>query len=238
MGINSSNGNGYHDMETNDNGHGNNGQSAKRPKPPHVILTGPQGVGKGTQGAMLVERYGYTHVESGQVFRTLMKQQGDSELAQKIKAITQKGELVPDEVTMHVMEPYLKFDEQILLDGIPRSPGQARILQQMLGTHDYLVIIMSLDKEECKRRIGERVAYSQANGIPVRNDDLDPVAVEKRLEIYEKETVEALTGSFPMNRIHFIDASADVDLVGAAIHAQIDAIMETKKNNHSKVSMK
>lgn len=223
MSLNS-NGNGYH-PEINGNGHGNKGHS---PKLPHLILAGPQGVGKGTQAKMLADTYGYNHVESGEVFRNLMKNQGDSELATAIKEITGRGDLVPDEVTMKVMEPYLNFNNPTLSDGIPRSGGQARIFQEMLGNHEYLVLIMTLDKEECTRRIKERVNYLQSQGKPVRADDLDPSAVQKRLEIYERETAEALTGSFPMNRIHFIDASPEIDVVGAAIRAQIDVIMERK----------
>lgn len=228
MGINSSNGNGFHHPETNGNGHGNNGQSAKRPKPPHIVLSGPQGVGKGTQSLMLVEAYGYTHVESGGAFRALSKN-GESDLAKQIKEFSERGELVPDELTMRVMEPYLQFDEKpILLDGIPRSPGQARILQQMLGERNYLVVIMNLSREECVKRIAQRVEELEAKGLPVRADDKNPEAVQKRLDIYGQETAEALTGSFPEERIFSIDASADIGEVGAQIRAKIDALMSER----------
>ena len=87
----------------------------------NILIFGPNGSGKGTQGALLMEKYGIAHIESGAIFRKHIG--GGTELGMKAKAYIDKGELVPDDITIPMVLDILKNqgDQGWLLDGFPRN---------------------------------------------------------------------------------------------------------------------
>jgi adenylate kinase len=99
-----------------------------------IVLLGPQGAGKGTQAQRISERTGARHVSTGDLVRAEIK--SGSELGQKIKNYNDRGELVPDEIIVEMMKPYLEESDSWILDGFPRNQAQAATLDEMLADID------------------------------------------------------------------------------------------------------
>ena len=102
--------------------------------PTYIVLLGPPGVGKGTQAEILAEKTGLPHISSGDLFRENMK--NDTELGKRAKSYMDKGELVPDDLTIDMVRNRLSREDcsgGAILDGFPRTPPQADALQMMLA---------------------------------------------------------------------------------------------------------
>ena len=134
----------------------------------NIMIFGPNGSGKGTQGAILQKKYGVAHVESGAIFRDNISK--GTELGKEAKAFIDRGDLVPDNITIPMILDRLSQDDckkGWLLDGFPRNPAQAETLYKNLEEKniqlDY-VIEISLDKETAKNRImGRRLCVNDPN---------------------------------------------------------------------------
>ncbi len=176
----------------------------------NVLIFGPNGSGKGTQGSLVKDRYNLAHIESGAIFRNHIKQ--GTELGQKAKAYIDQGELVPDEITIPMVLEVLKNEgkDGWLLDGFPRNLTQAKKLWEALqdeGIGLDCVIEIQLDRQEAKDRImGRRLCENDPNhpnnvaidaikpdgdkcrvcggALKSRSDDQDEEAIDKRHDIY------------------------------------------------------
>ncbi|MCL2458621.1 MAG: adenylate kinase [Desulfobulbus sp.] len=152
----------------------------------NILTFGPNGSGKGTQGAIIKEKYGINHIESGAIFREHIK--GGTELGKKAKAFIDRGDLVPDEITIPmVLETLAKSKEKgWLLDGFPRSLAQAEALDKALKEAgmklDYVVEIM-LDRQIAKDRIMGRRLCANDNNHPnhIAFEAIKPVEKDGRL---------------------------------------------------------
>ena len=127
-----------------------------------LILLGPPGAGKGTQAESIKEAYSLSHISTGDIFRKNMKE--NTALGLKAKEYVEKGQLVPDEVTIAMVEDRLKEDDVkdgFLLDGFPRSVSQAEALDEMLlemNTQIDKVINIQVDKSILvDRAVGRRL---------------------------------------------------------------------------------
>ena len=126
----------------------------------NLIMAGPPGAGKGTQAAMLAERLGITHVASGDLFREALK--AETELGLTAKSYMDRGELVPDEVTIAMIrERLLKpdCDEGIILDGFPRTIEQAKALKELLVEQEKTIdaaLFIDASEDELVRRLSSR----------------------------------------------------------------------------------
>jgi len=136
----------------------------------NILIFGPNGSGKGTQGAVVQKKYNITHVESGVLFRENIK--NGTELGIKAQDYIERGDLVPDEVTIPMILDRLKQNdcsEGWLLDGFPRNPQQAKALDEALAEAginlDYVVEI-KLDRETAKNRIMGRRLCANDNNHP------------------------------------------------------------------------
>jgi adenylate kinase len=108
--------------------------------PTYIVLLGPPGAGKGTQAQIISEKLGLPHISSGDIFRENLKKQ--TELGKLAKGYMDRGELVPDDVTIAMIRDRLsRTDAQTgaLLDGFPRTPAQADALSQMLESFNGIV---------------------------------------------------------------------------------------------------
>jgi adenylate kinase len=177
----------------------------------NVLFFGPNGSGKGTQGAILKDKYNLPHIESGAIFRVNIK--GGTELGMKAKEFIDKGALVPDEITIPMILDRLKEDDcknGWLLDGFPRNKNQAIKLDEALKTANMsldIVVEILLDQEIAKNRImGRRLCVNDNNHpnnifidaikpdgdkcrvcggeLTSRADDQDEEAINKRHSIY------------------------------------------------------
>lgn len=134
----------------------------------NILIFGPNGSGKGTQGAIVQKKYNITHVESGVIFRENIK--GGTELGKKAKAYIDKGDLVPDDITIPMILDRLKKDDckkGWLLDGFPRNKEQGIALNEALKKAniklDYVIEIL-LDRKIAKNRImGRRLCEKDGN---------------------------------------------------------------------------
>lgn len=156
---------------------------------PRLLIIGPQGSGKGTQGARVAEAFRIPAISTGDVFRANVKE--GTPLGQQVQAIIEAGDLVPDELTGAIVRDRLAQDDAaggFLLDGYPRNIGQVGDLDAFLDERDEPltgVIELSVPREESIRRIALRAAEQG------RSDDNDE-SIAKRLAIYESETAPIL----------------------------------------------
>ncbi len=134
----------------------------------NILIFGPNGSGKGTQGAIVQKKYNISHIESGVIFRENIK--GGTELGAKAKEYIDRGELVPDEITIPMILDRLQQNDcknGWLLDGFPRNPRQGIALKKALDEAgiklDYVIEIV-LDREIAKNRImGRRLCVNDNN---------------------------------------------------------------------------
>jgi adenylate kinase len=134
----------------------------------NILIFGPNGSGKGTQGAIVQKKYGVPHIETGVIFRQNISKK--TPLGEKAKAFIDRGELVPDEITIPMILDRLKEDDckqGWLLDGFPRNLAQAEALWAALqeaGIKLDFVIEIDLDRETAKKRImGRRLCKTDNN---------------------------------------------------------------------------
>ncbi len=136
----------------------------------NILIFGPNGSGKGTQGAVVQKKYGVPHIETGVIFRQNISQK--TPLGEKAKAYIDRGELVPDDITIPMILNRLKEDDckkGWLLDGFPRNLAQAEALWKALQKEkmklDY-VIEIDLGRESAKKRIMGRRLCKMDNNHP------------------------------------------------------------------------
>jgi adenylate kinase len=154
-----------------------------------LLIVGPQGSGKGTQGVRIAEAFGVPAISTGDTFRAAIRDQ--TPLGVEVKAIIEAGNLVPDEVTSALVRERLAQDDAapgFLLDGYPRNLGQVNDLDAFLESRDEqldAVIELSVPRQESIDRLITRAAEQG------RTDDTAEV-IAPRLSIYENETAPIL----------------------------------------------
>lgn len=152
----------------------------------NIVLFGPPGAGKGTQSQKLIEEYGLTHLSTGDLLRTQIKE--GTELGTLAKKYIDAGELVPDEVVIGMIDRHLQANGQakgFIFDGFPRTVPQAEALDELLIEHDTKIdgmIALEVSEEELTTRLLER---GKTSG---RTDDQDEELIRKRVQEYRKKT--------------------------------------------------
>lgn len=168
-----------------------------------ALLFGGPGTGKGTQGAMLGACPGVVHLSMGDVFRDLSPESG---MGREFASYSSKGLLVPDDFTVRLFESYLggleasggvrRESDILLLDGLPRTPGQAKLLEEFVDVVRVFHLVVE-DRDILVRRL-----LGRDEG---RADDADGGVIQRRIDVYETETAPTLA-SYPSGP-HRIDAS-------------------------------
>jgi adenylate kinase len=180
----------------------------------NLILMGPPGAGKGTQAARLQEDFDLAYIATGDILREAVSE--GTELGKKAKEYMDAGDLVPDEVIIGVIIERVEDDDAkdgFLLDGFPRSAGQAEALDEALGRLDReltAVLFIDVPQEEIVKRLsGRRVCEASGHvynvhsdppksegvcdkdGSPlIQRDDDREATVRKRLGVYDKQTAQ------------------------------------------------
>ncbi|MDX9799907.1 MAG: adenylate kinase [Spirochaetia bacterium] len=218
----------------------------------NILIFGPNGSGKGTMGAVVKEKYKIAHIESGVIFRENIK--GGTELGKKAKVFIDKGDLVPDEITIPMILDRLKNDDckkGWLLDGFPRNKVQAEKLAEALKKSgiklDYVIEIL-LDRELARKRImGRRLCANDNNhpnniyfeavkpdgdkcrvcGGPLstRADDQDSNAIDKRHGIYYDSGNGTLAAAYYFKKIAADEGIRYIELDGSGGVKEVSAVL-------------
>ncbi|WP_347978072.1 adenylate kinase [Microbacterium sp. ProA8] len=185
-----------------------------------LLIVGPQGSGKGTQGVRIAETFGVPAVSTGDVFRGAVA--AGTDLGRQVKAIIEAGDLVPDELTSAVVRDRLSQQdaaEGFLLDGYPRNVAQVMHLDEFLEGRDEqldAVIELVVPRDESIARISLRAAEQG------RSDDTEEV-IANRLAIYERETAPILEVYRTRGIVDRIDGVGSLDEITARIIAALEA---------------
>ncbi|HNS37914.1 MAG TPA: adenylate kinase [Anaerolineaceae bacterium] len=210
-----------------------------------IVLLGPPGAGKGTQAEIIAEKYGLAHISSGDLFRENLRLQ--TELGQMAQSYINRGELVPDDVTIAMIRERLTRPDcaqGVLLDGFPRTPAQADALALMLAEGGsgvdcvpYIsvpaaVLIERLSGRWTCRSAGhvyhEKFNPPQVPGICdedgselYQRDDDKPATVERRIHVYLEQTAPLIAYYRQRNLLVEVDGQQPIEAVTVAMLAAI-----------------
>lgn len=197
-----------------------------------LVFLGPPGAGKGTQAKLLSQRMGFLHLSTGDLLREAVKNQ--TPLGKKAKEYMDRGELVPDELIVQLIEETMPKDGNVILDGFPRTVNQALALEEMLrvkGEKISKVLFFDVPDEVIIDRLSGRRVCSKCGavyhvkynppkvegvcdlcgGSLVQRDDDKEEVVRKRLEVYRKQTQPLVEFYQKRGIIYKLDAGKGVE---------------------------
>ena len=212
-----------------------------------LLIMGPPGAGKGTQAANIVKEYGVCHISTGDMFRDAMKK--GTEMGNLAKTYIEKGELVPDSVTIGIVKERLAQqdckEKGFLLDGFPRNLDQAKALDEILADLDYkldgVINVDVLKQVLIDRIVGRRICkicgatYHVLYNAPkvegvcdncgsqlyTRPDDNEETATN-RLTVYENQTAPLLDYYTKRNLLMNVNGDQALESVFADIKKYLD----------------
>ena len=186
----------------------------------NLILFGKPGSGKGTQASLIKNKYNLVHISTGDVFRKNMSNKTD--LGMLAKGYMEKGELVPDEVTVNMLKEELEYHlpcEGFIFDGFPRTSYQAEKLDALLTKYSlniHLTIALDVDNETLIKRLLNR---GKSSG---RADDQSEDKINKRLQEYEKKTKPLIEFYIKQNKYKSINGIGELDDINTRIVNLLD----------------
>ncbi|MGH1437876.1 MAG: adenylate kinase [Lewinella sp.] len=189
----------------------------------NLILFGPPGSGKGTQAAKLVEKYNLLHISTGDLFRYEMG--NDTPLGQEAKSYIQKGELVPDSVTIGMLRNKVEANPDVegyIFDGFPRTVAQAEALDALIekmGTSISKLILLSVEDDEIVTRLLER---GKTSG---RSDDQKEDTIRNRINIFKNETSPVFDFYAEQEKAVQVEGLGSIDDIFARLCAEIDVLV-------------
>lgn len=212
-----------------------------------IIMLGAPGAGKGTQAKLIAEKYNIPHISTGDIFRANIKE--GTELGKEAKQYMDKGQLVPDELTVRILLDRVSKDDcknGYVLDGFPRTIPQAEVLDTevaKLGEKiDFAIDVDVPDENIIRRMSGRRSCpgcgktYHIVHVPPkkegicddcgkelVLRDDDKPETVKNRLDVYHKQTQPLIDYYSKQNILRTVDGTQDMNDVFTAITALLEA---------------
>ena len=214
----------------------------------NIVLLGAPGAGKGTQAEFLAEELGVPHVASGDLFREALK--GDTPLGRQARSYMDRGELVPDAVTIAMVRERLQqpdTERGVILDGFPRTVEQAEALDQILaedGRHVDLAVFINVRPEVLVQRLSGRWICQDCQGVYhtlhnppqvvgscdacggalyQRTDDR-PETQARRIEVYLQQTAPLIDYYRNQGRLVEVDGEQDIAAVRGALHAAVERV--------------
>lgn len=186
----------------------------------NLILFGPPGSGKGTQAAKLVEKYDLLHISTGDLFRYEMG--NNTPLGLEAKSYIEKGELVPDSVTIGMLRNKVEANpdmEGYIFDGFPRTVAQAEALDNLLaeeGNEVSQLLMLEVSDEEIINRL---LLRGKESG---RSDDQDEQVIANRIAVYRRETTPVYDYYAAKGKSHQIYGIGDIDDIFASLCEAIE----------------
>jgi adenylate kinase len=190
----------------------------------NLILFGPPGSGKGTQAAKLVEKYKLLHISTGDLFRYEMG--NDTPLGLEAKSYIEKGELVPDSVTVGMLRNKVEANmdvEGYIFDGFPRTIPQAEALDRLLAEKNEQVsklIMLDVSDNELVKRLLER---GKTSG---RKDDSDEDIIRNRIEVYKSETSPVFDYYAEKGKAVKVDGIGTIEEIFGRLCAEIEQLQD------------
>src|SRR5215467_10251903 len=189
----------------------------------NLILFGPPGSGKGTQSEKLISKYGLKHLSTGDLLRSEIARETPLGLA--VKSLMAKGELVPDEIVIEMINSALDNNPQangFLFDGFPRTTAQAEALDKLLSqkhTEIAIVLALQVSGKELVNRLIKRGLTSE------RIDDRDEEVIKARIAEYEKKTAAVAEYYKKYDKVKYVKGEGTIDDIFDLLTKEIDAKM-------------
>ena len=186
----------------------------------NLILFGKPGSGKGTQAEFVKNKYGLVHISTGDVFRYNISKQ--TELGLLAKSYMEKGDLVPDNVTIKMLEAEVNKSRNangFIFDGFPRTTHQAEILDDFLKNKD-LSITMTIALEVDEAILIERlINRGKESG---RIDDQDKSKIKNRFDEYNNKTSQLIEYYNHQNKFYSVEGTGEIEQITQRIYNLID----------------
>lgn len=188
----------------------------------NLVLFGPPGAGKGTQAEFLKDKYNLVHISTGDVFRFNMK--NETALGTLAKSYIDKGQLVPDQVTIDMLEAEVEKNsdaEGFIFDGFPRTNAQAEALDELMSRKDSQInamIALEVDDEVLVQRLLER---GKTSG---RKDDANEDVIRNRIKVYYDETSILKEFYSKQNKYYGVDGVGSISDITNRISTVIDKL--------------
>lgn len=188
----------------------------------NIVLFGPPGAGKGTQAAKLIEKYKLVHLSTGDILRGELA--AKSPLGLEAKKYMDKGELVPDEVVIGMIE--VKLDQNaaargFIFDGFPRTNAQAGALDKLLGKKSTAITLMLALEVEKQELINRLMGRGKVSG---RADDQDMNVIENRISVYNRETAPVIEYYSAQGKFKSVNGMGTIDEIFGRLCSTIDKV--------------
>jgi adenylate kinase len=190
----------------------------------NIVLFGPPGAGKGTQAQFIKDKYELLHLSTGDLLRDQIARQ--TPIGTKAKALIEKGELVPDEMVIELINDKLSENnccKGIIFDGFPRTVNQAIALDQLLlkfNTNISGMLALEVEKQELISRILER---GKTSG---RADDQDVSIIENRIDVYNEKTAPLIDFYSDQKKSYPVEGMGTIEEIADRINKIIDIFVE------------
>ena len=188
----------------------------------NIVIFGAPGSGKGTQSDLMIGKYGFGHISTGDVLRAEIK--GETELGKVAKSFIDKGQLIPDELMIDILakvyDSYGKDHKGIIFDGFPRTIPQAEALKKMLDERGHgIAAMIELDVPE-----DELMARLIKRGMESGRSDDNAETIKKRLDVYHNQTAPLIDWYKGENLHNHIDGLGALDRIVADLSKVIDGV--------------